>query len=244
MSDADKKVECGEHGRREPAFVCQHLIDGTAAGFHWGQDDEDPDRVCPDAWCDACEAVRRSEGGWNDRSEAFARVRLLCDGCYERVRERNWIQDDAAFDTLLGGAVEYLERRQAELSARYSLGSCDRYHWDQDTGQLAFSQRGRVMVVADIQFVGTCSTRSDTWLWSWANPSFVEPVKRDIRKVRALGEAHRYLKLASARWPAGEPDGWDMTAVAAYVLNASGAFRSPHEHGCSFMVITRVDRAQ
>ena len=114
MSDADKKVECGEHGRREPAFVCQHLIDGTAAGFHWGQDDEDPDRVCPDAWCDACEAVRRSEGGWNDRSEAFARVRLLCDGCYERVRERNWIQI-----ALLGECPdEKVERLLQALGAR------------------------------------------------------------------------------------------------------------------------------
>jgi hypothetical protein len=38
---------------------------------------------------EACEEVRQQEGEWNDRSEAFAKITLLCAGCYEVVKQRN-----------------------------------------------------------------------------------------------------------------------------------------------------------
>ena len=244
MSDASGKVECAEHGTREATYVCQHLAFGTRCGFHWGVDEEYPDELWPDAWCDACEQARQADNGWSERSEALAAVRLVCDGCYERARERNWKQDDRAFASLVTEAVAYLQQRQDDLQSRFALGTYPRYDWDQETAQLVFSQDGRSRVVADIQFVGGVSTRSNTWLWSWANSSLMESVKGSVRPVRAYGEEHRYLKLASARWPAEEEDGWEMTAVAAYLLGAKGAYRSPKEGGSTFMVMTHVGWAQ
>jgi len=243
VSDSSRRVDCAQHGVREATFVCRHLVTGLGAGFHWGFDEDEPDRIWPDAWCDACERVRESEGGWNDRSEAFAAVRLLCDRCYEAARQRNWREDAAAFDSLLREAVAHLNERQAHLQSRYALGSYPRYDWSQDTGQLIFSRDGHAGVVADVQFVGTLSTHSQTWLWSWANPSIAEPVKQRIRRVRAYGETHRYLRLASACWSAQEADGWEMTAIAAYLLGAMGAYRSPEDRGFSFLVMTDVHRA-
>ncbi len=189
MSEPQDRVECPEHGIRDATFVCQHLASGVGSGFHSGHDDDDPDELWPDAWCDACERVRESEGGgWNDRSQTFAGVRLLCDGCYQRVRDRNWKQDDDAFGTLVSDAVAYLRERQDQLHSRYNLGGYPRYDWNQETGQLIFSEDGRALVVADIQFVGSISTRSHTWLWSWANQSILESVKQRVRKVRAYGD--------------------------------------------------------
>ena len=242
-NDGRRVVDCAEHGQRDAAFVCQHLPTGERAGFNWGIDDENPDGLWPDAWCDACERVRVAEGGWNDRLEAFAAIRLLCDRCYEGARERHWKQDDGAFNRLMDEAVAYLNTRQDALRSEFDLGSFKKYDWHQDTGQLIFSRDDRMQLVADFQFVGGVSTRSDTWLWSWANPSILEPVKQRLRRVRAFGEEHRYLKLACARWPAREADGWDMTAVAAYLLQASGAYRSPSDYGFSFLVITDIHRA-
>ena len=44
-----------------------------------------------DAWCAACEAVRIKEGGstgeWNERSEAFASIKLVCGTCYDEIRK-------------------------------------------------------------------------------------------------------------------------------------------------------------
>jgi hypothetical protein len=243
MNESDDAVECPEHGLRDATYVCQHLSSGMGAGFHCGHDADDPDRLWPDAWCDQCERVRQSEGEWNERSEAFAGIHLLCDGCYQRIRARNWRQDEAAFDELLREAVTYLQARQDQLYAQYSIGSYPRYDWNPETGQLIFSENGRPRVVADIQFIGSISTRSSTWLWSWANRSILETVKRRIRDVRAYGEERRYLKLASACWAAEEADGWEMTAVAAYLLKAPGAYRSPGPRGFSFLVMTDVQWA-
>jgi hypothetical protein len=240
VDNPSRKIECDEHGAREATYVCQHLVSGTGCGFHCGAGDDDPDELWPDAWCDACEEARQSEGGWNERSEALAAVRLICDACYEAARERNWIQDEEALGTLIRLAVAHLQARQDELQSQYAVGSYERYDWDQETGELVFSHAGHSRVVADIQFVGSVSTQSHTWLWSWANKSLQESVKQRVRQVRTYGEEHRHLKLASARWPAEEVDGWEMTAVAAYLLRAKGAYRTPGDRGFSFMVMTAV----
>jgi hypothetical protein len=224
--------------------VCRHLVSGSGAGFHTAHDEERPDHPWPDAWCDACEGIRRSEDGWTDASEAFAGIQLLCDACYQRARERNWRQDDQAFRRLLADAVAYLQARQRQLPARYRLGSYSRFDWSQQSGHLVFSADGHARVVADIQFVGTLSTASNTWLWSWANPSIIEPVKQRTREVRAYGDVHHYLKLASASFPATEVDGWEMTAIAAYLLEAAGAYRAPDDGGMAFLLMTDVQWAQ
>ena len=240
VSEARKGVDCREHGIRDPTFVCRHLASGVGSGFHRGHDDDDPDRLWPDAWCDACERVRQSEGEWNDRSEAFAGVQLLCDGCYQAIRERNWTQDDEAFRQLLSDAAAYLRARQEQLGSRYNLAGYARYHWRPETGQLIFSDDGRARVVADVQFVGSVSTRNNTWLWSWANQSILESVRQRVREVRAYGDAHGYLKLAAACWSARQADGWEMSAITAYLIGAAGAHRSSDDRGSSFVVLTDV----
>jgi hypothetical protein len=220
-------------------------VTGHGLGFHYAKDGEDPDDPCPDAWCDRCEEAFQAEGAeWTSRSEAVANIELLCDVCYEAARERNWREDEAALEQLMRESVEYLEFAQAELRQRFRLGEYDKYHWDQDTGSLVFSSGGTARVIAAIQFVGTISTRSNTWLWSWANPSYLESVRSDVRKVRKFGEDRNFQKIAAAHWPANEADGWDMAAVAAYLLAARGVFRSPRDDGFTFMVLTDVKWAQ
>jgi hypothetical protein len=234
------RVECARHGSREATYVCQHLVSGEGSGVNYAHDEEDPDELWPGAWCAACERVLDAEGEWNDRSEAFAGIRLLCDGCYQTVRERNWTQDDAAFKGLMSDAVAYLQQRQDQLSAGFGLDRFERYDWNLRTSQLIFCDRKQPQVVADIQLVGSISTRSHSWLWSWANRSVPEPVRRRVREVRDYGETHRYLKLASAAWAAEEADGWEMAAITAYLIGAAGAYRAPGDRNFSFLAITDI----
>lgn len=224
--------------------MCQHLLAGSKLGFNWGRDGDSPDEWCPDAWCDACEAIVDAEGEWTERAEGFAGIKLICSECYEIVRERNWLHDEAAFDRLVSEACQYLESAQDVLKKQYRLDAYERYDWNQETGQLAFSHGGIARVIADIVFVGSLSTVTNTWLWSWANRSHLEHVKAPMRKVRDFGDKHRYHKLAAAHWKAVETDGWNMTAVAAQLLKAQGAYRTPSESGCTFMVMSRVDWTQ
>jgi hypothetical protein len=244
VSEMKDRVECARHGSREATYVCQHLVSGEGTGFNYAYGDEDPDELWPGAWCDACERVLDAEGEWNARSEAFARIRLLCDGCYQTVRERNWTQDDAAFKGLMSDAVAYLQPREDQLSASFGLDRFERYDWTLRTSQLIFSDRGQPRVAADIQLVGSISTRSHSWLWSWANRSVLESLRHRVREVREYGETHRYLKLASAAWEAGEGDGWEMTAITAYLIGAAGAYRAPGDRNSSFLAITDIHWVQ
>jgi hypothetical protein len=87
MADAKEQIHCKKHGLATGTFVCQHLPRGVGLGFFSA---DDPGEPYPDAWCGQCEEVRIREGGdWNDTSEAFARITLICHHCYEAAKERN-----------------------------------------------------------------------------------------------------------------------------------------------------------
>ena len=89
--ETTKRVHCGEHGERRATFVCQHLVRGTELGFFEANrqpiSEDESDEQC--AWCSECESVRQQQGGWNDVSEAFAHVTMICDACFEASRRRN-----------------------------------------------------------------------------------------------------------------------------------------------------------
>lgn len=88
-----KKVDCGIHGFGRPAFVCQHLnlkeVNGFEEAFetYQGMDLEEDGEFC--AWCDECEKVRIEKDGWNDESEKFANIKLICEDCYFELKDFN-----------------------------------------------------------------------------------------------------------------------------------------------------------
>ena len=88
---ARRLVQCGTHGENVPAYVCSHLLEGLRArdirsiGFYEAEPKPDDPESC--GWCQACEDVRVAEGGWNDRSEGFAKIQLICSGCFDSIRQ-------------------------------------------------------------------------------------------------------------------------------------------------------------
>jgi hypothetical protein len=84
-------MECRVHGIGKPAFVCQHLQHGVGVGFFSPNDPPTQAEPWKQGWCAACEDVRSTAGGWNDESEAYASVRLVCDGCFDDARGRNFL---------------------------------------------------------------------------------------------------------------------------------------------------------
>ncbi len=239
-NDMNTKVECDEHGSCEAAYVCQHLMKGEDLGFNVGYSDEEPDELYPDAWCDECEAVRATEGEWNEASATFADIKLVCAGCYANIRERNWTLGFDELNDLIDESFAYLSAAQERFMKDFDVGKHERWDWYQETGKLVFSNNGVPTVEADIDFVGSLSTHSNTWMWAWANQSFLEGVKERSRMLRELGEANDYLPLASAIWPADQEDGWQMTAIMAKQLGAIGAYRTPSDSGFVYMVVRQA----
>lgn len=92
MDTGETLVECEFHGFQQETFVCQHLMSSLdtkiKVGFNSAPNNERNKR--PDAWCDNCEQKRIECGGeWNDQSEAFAGVKLLCGSCYDQIKQLN-----------------------------------------------------------------------------------------------------------------------------------------------------------
>jgi hypothetical protein len=141
---------------------------------------------------------------------------------------------------LIASGTDYLRAKQDNLSTEFRLWEWPRYDWDQETRQLVFSEKGRPRVISDIQFVGSVSTRSDSWLWSWANDSVDGRLTSAASTVRKYGEENDLEHLTTGSWHAHEPDGWEMTSVTALLTSAVGAYRSPKEGGFTFMVLTDV----
>ena len=61
-----------------------------------------------------------------------------------------------------------------------------------------------------------------------------------MREVRTFGEAHGIAQLTTPKWEASPTDGWEMTSISAYVLQAKGGYRAPTDRGFAYMVFTSV----
>lgn len=88
-----KTVDCGSHGYSRPAFVCQHLNLESPKGFeeafetYLGMELDEEDDF--QAWCSECEKVRIEYNGWNEESEKFAGIKLICENCYFELKDFN-----------------------------------------------------------------------------------------------------------------------------------------------------------
>jgi len=151
---------------------------------------------------------------------------------------------EPTFEKLLADSREYLNQQQKKLDQDFALSSHERWNIDQETGELSFSNKGKVAVVAKVQFVGSISTTSDTWLWSWANSSVLPTLTVEIAKVRDYGEQRHFDALTQRKWEADLDDGWNMAAITNYLLKAKGVYRAPAGEIYVFLVITDIRKAE
>lgn len=149
----------------------------------------------------------------------------------KRKRDERW-------DRFLEEAFDYLEKQQQRCREDFRIGQWDRYESDQGTGKVVFLKDDKPEVVADFLIAGTTSHRSGTWLWSWANPNLLPNVAEEMGAVALFGKERGFPKLFEPKWDADDEAGWAMTAAAAFVLEAKGAYRAPWSGGTAFMVFT------
>lgn len=245
MSDKEEElntIACDTHGESHPTYICGHLHWNPVQRWHSSLPEED-DRW-PDAWCAKCEALLQEAGEWTDEISKGANIVMLCHHCYEAAQARSieYLAGEALkqWESFLGQCWEELVEKQEKLRSEYKIDVHKRWDWDQDTGELIFSNDGVPAVIAKFEFAGTLSTVSNTWLWAWANFHLMENVRQSIRKVYEFGDEHGYSILTASIWNSDENDGWEMAAVAAHLLNAHGVYRSPDESGFSYLVITDI----
>jgi hypothetical protein len=135
----------------------------------------------------------------------------------------------------------YLDTQQAACDREYRLNHFNRMDYEQETGRMIFSDVGVVpRVFADYQIVGSVSRRSNTWLWAWDNPYLLENTYEDMWKVKEFGDKNGIDKLSSPTWETTEQDAWDMTAIAANLLKARGAYSFLSDDIRVFVIFSRI----
>ena len=145
-----------------------------------------------------------------------------------------------SWDELIRGSYAYFFDRQEALEAKFTIGDYDRWDIDQDRGTLTLSTGDVPMVEANIAIVGSVISGHDVWEWSWANTSVDPKLSAPIDTVRRYGAEHGLVKLTDRRWTAEEQDGWEMAAIANFLLQGKGVYIAPAGNLTIFVVITDI----
>lgn len=246
MNDESETISCDEHGESQATFVCEHLIAEPVQRWHCNAPSED--NRWPDAWCEKCDAEFLKEGEWNENNEKNVRIKLLCAECYELLKgksvERLTGQELERWNSFVVDAHKELSDKQAIWKENFEIGKYKNWNWNQDDAELTFSNDDTPAIRCDIAFVGGVSTKSNTWLWSWANYSLIEKVRAPLAAVREFGYEQDYPKLFIPKWRAEEVDGWEMAAIATKILDAESVYRTPSNYGFTFLVVLKTQRMQ
>lgn len=147
----------------------------------------------------------------------------LCDDCFE--------------DFVHPLSHELMEKNQ---QFREEYGICARWDWDSESATLTFTDPEKPTLRIDVSVVGT--TEGNSWEWAWANANFEPHTKLNVDKVREFGEANGFEKLTSAFLEADDYTGWEMTSIAAHILDALGAYRFPTDRGHCYLIYRKIEQ--
>jgi len=142
-----------------------------------------------------------------------------------------------AYEALVEMAIPYHNERLEHLRTVFRLSEYERFDFDQLTGLLTFSDRGVAKLNAPCQMIGSHSTVSETWLWSWGNSSIVPNLVTGALRVREYGLEHEIVELVKPKFEASDDDAWRLAAVSAFILKSFGVYRCPVRIGSSFLAL-------
>ncbi len=242
LMNKDNSIYCSQHDESSAAYICEHLVANPAQ--RWCCDYPSEDTQCPDAWCEQCDAEFQKEGEWNERNEGSAKIKVVCKDCYEAGISASveFLEQETynSWSATVAECHSELRTKQELLETQYSISRHKRWDYDQETGLLVFSNDGVPAVISDIEIVGSLSSLSDTWLWSWANFHLLANVRNRIEAVRTFGESNGFPRLTVPKWKADQYLGWEVSAIATQVLEAKGVYRVPTGKGFLFMAMTDI----
>jgi hypothetical protein len=148
----------------------------------------------------------------------------------------------AEFDEFRHQSVHALMELNDQCEGEFEISKWPRWDYEIESCQLVFSEEGVSKVIATIQVVGTTSETNQNWEWSWANPNLPNLATERVREVQQFGESENISQLTEEFLPDDEFLGWAMTAVAAQVIGAKGAYRCPVDGGFVYMVYLEIRR--
>jgi len=124
----------------------------------------------------------------------------------------------------------------------WGMGKSDRWDFDQTPGLLIFTFADGAKVTCDAQIIGSYNYSNKSWVWAWANSSWLPALCNDSNTVGEYGEKNDLTMLTTSRWTADEEWAWAMTAIAVELTGAEGCYRGPSGDLGVFMTFRNVVR--
>lgn len=169
----------------------------------------------------------------------FLPLVMLVLGCSRGEDLKVPLSETVDFQRLLDTSNQELKLKN-ETNKAWGLGTFDQWKINQEDGDLVFGNADGSGAVTPAQMIGSFSTKDNSWLWAWDNPSIADHLKRDSLKIKAYGERHGIEKLTQRKWTGTEEDAWAMTALAVKLCDARGAYRGPGGTTLFFMTFGDV----
>lgn len=213
----------------------------------------DPAYGRPDATCDLCDERLRA-GLEIDVKDLM----LLCTHCWDEARARNEKvpelargeharMTDAEQGQLFHHALHHLQAVQERAEERWRVGLGAkaerflRWNFDADARSLTFSEGDQPRVVAQVQMVGTYAVKSGTFQWAWHTyGDRRHPLTGELADLEGFGEVRGIERLQKVWWECGPDEGWQMTALAAYLFGCDAAYRAPMGDIFAFMLLSEM----
>ena len=134
------------------------------------------------------------------------------------------------FEDYKDKCLEDVSSLQDEFMKLYDIESYEEWFYDHGIGAFHFkSENGKNLYFKYVD-VGSFSTKTNTWNWSWDNKTTPVHVSQQLEKVKAFGQTNNFEELTQGLLDGDEYIGWALTAISAKLLSAIGAYRVPHEH--------------
>jgi hypothetical protein len=151
---------------------------------------------------------------------------------------------DDEYNQLLRECAAEVEGKNTELAAEYGFGQFERWDIDQEIGDLIFSDGGVPTLICKVVVLGSFSESSQTWMWGWANPSLLDHLTDQTKKVRAYGEEKNVPDLVTEKTEATEGEAWALASYACRILDGLGLYRGPTGNGFVIMMITQIQKSE
>lgn len=116
-----------------------------------------------------------------------------------------------------------IARTTEQHSARWGLGTAQRWSLDQSQGRIFWAFEDHV-ASAPVQILGSWNAQVSSFVWSWDNDSIVEPLCRTAAEVRAFGVEHGIGALTSSPLELDEGRVRDVIALAFRIGRCTGLY--------------------
>jgi len=147
-------------------------------------------------------------------------------------------------DEFFDKCLEELEEANDDLLKKYDIGSFERWDFDQRSAELVFSNKGVNLLKAKVSFIGSYSSKSESWMWGWGNDSLLPHLTEKTHVIREFGERNNIDVLVDRAWEATDDAGWAMAAASLKIVGGLGVYCGPGETSENYFLIHDLGKVQ